>query len=166
MSIQLPDARQLSDETLQVLCPRALRGIELADRTVGLYLRRWGYTSKKPGRHSRKQDPDEVEQWLLETYPAIEAQAEHENAQICWTEEVGVSADHHPGCGYARQGERATLATPQPHIRVNQITAICTDGDVGFLIYPTHVGKTLVGTFCRPPASVHPHACGKTTPLR
>src|SRR3954471_15343529 len=35
--------------------------IELAERTVGLYLRRWGYTSKKPARHSREQDPDEVE---------------------------------------------------------------------------------------------------------
>jgi hypothetical protein len=29
MSIQLPDARQLSDEALQVLRLRALRGIEL-----------------------------------------------------------------------------------------------------------------------------------------
>ena len=42
-------------------------GIELAERTVGEYLRRWGYTPKKPARHSRKQDPDAVEQWLQET---------------------------------------------------------------------------------------------------
>src|SRR5215217_5934946 len=35
--------------------------VEVAERTVGQYLRRWGYTSKKPGRHSREQDPDEVE---------------------------------------------------------------------------------------------------------
>jgi transposase len=42
-------------------------GIDLAERTVGLYLRRWGYTSKRPSRHARQQDPDEVEQWLLET---------------------------------------------------------------------------------------------------
>jgi transposase len=48
-------------------------GIDLAERTVGAYLRRWGYTSKKPGRHSRYQDPDAVQQWLEETYPAIEA---------------------------------------------------------------------------------------------
>ena len=48
--------------------------IDLAERTVGQYLRRWGYTSKKPGRHARQQNPDEVEQWLEETYPAIEEQ--------------------------------------------------------------------------------------------
>jgi transposase len=41
--------------------------IEMAERTVGLDLQRWGDTSKKPARRSRKQDPDEVERWLAET---------------------------------------------------------------------------------------------------
>src|SRR5262249_21374108 len=83
--------------------------IDLAERTVGQYLRHWGYTSKKPSRRSRQQDPDEVEEWLLDTYPAIAAQAEREQAEILWTDEVGVAADHHPGYGYARVGERATM---------------------------------------------------------
>jgi transposase len=109
--------------------------IDLAERTVGAYLRRWGYTSKKPGRHSRYQDPDEVQQWLEETYPAIEAQAAREDAEILWTDEVGVAADHHPGTGYAREGERATMEVPGPHIRVNQITAISNEGTVRFLTY-------------------------------
>jgi transposase len=110
-------------------------GIDLAERTVGVYLRRWGYTAKKPGRHSRKQDPDEVEQWLEETYPAIEEQAEREDAEILWADEVGVDADHQPGCGYARKGERATMETPPPHIRVNQVTAISNEGAVRFMTY-------------------------------
>src|SRR5215211_2031191 len=99
-------------------------GIDLAERTVGLYLRRWGYTSKRPARHARQQDPDDVEEWLLETYPAIEAQAEREGAEILWADEVGVEADQHPGYGYARRGQRATMEVPKPHIRVNQISAI------------------------------------------
>lgn len=110
-------------------------GIDLAERTVGQYLRRWGYTSKKPSRHGKHQDPDEVEQWLLETYPAIEAQAARENAEILWTDEVGVAADHHPGTGYARRGERAALDVPGPHIRVNQISAISNEGTVQFMTY-------------------------------
>jgi transposase len=110
-------------------------GIDLAERTVGQYLRRWGYTSKKPGRHSRQQDPDEVQQWLEETYPAIEKQAAREDAEILWTDEVGVAADHHPGCGYAREGQRATMEMPKPHIRVNQITAISNEGTVRFMTY-------------------------------
>jgi transposase len=109
--------------------------IEVAERTIGQYLRRWGYTSKKPARHSRKQNPDEVERWLEETYPAIEDQAAEEDAEILWTDEVGVDADHHPGCGYAREGERATMEVPGPHIRVNQITAISNEGTVRFMTY-------------------------------
>jgi transposase len=110
-------------------------GIDLAERTVGLYLRRWGYTSKRPSRHARQQDPDEVEQWLLETYPAIEEQAAREGAEILWTDEVGVAADHHPGYGYARAGERASMDVPGPHIRVNQISAISNEGTVRFMTY-------------------------------
>jgi transposase len=110
-------------------------GIDLAERTVGLYLRRWGYTSKRPARHARPQDPDEVEEWLLETYPAIEAQAEREGAEILWADEVGVAADQHPGYGYARVGERATMEVPKPHIRVNQISAISNEGAVRFMTY-------------------------------
>lgn len=109
--------------------------IDLAERTVGQYLCRWGYTPKKPSRHGRRQDPDEVEQWLLETYPAIEVQALQERADIFWTDEVGVAADHHPGTGYARRGERASMDVPGPHIRVNQISAISNEGTVRFMTY-------------------------------
>ena len=55
-------------------------GIALAVRTVGAYLRRWGYTAKRPRRHARKQDPEEIRQWLEETYPAIEQRAVEEGA--------------------------------------------------------------------------------------
>jgi transposase len=110
-------------------------GVDLAERTVGEYLRRWGYTSKKPARHARKQDPDEVRQWLEETYPAIEQRAKEEDAEILWADEVGVAADHHPGYGYARKGERATMEVPGPHIRVNQISAISNEGTTQFMTY-------------------------------
>lgn len=122
-------------------------GIDLAERTVGLYLRRWGYTSKKPARHARQQDPDEVEQWLLETYPAIEAQAEREGAEILWADEVGVAADQHPGYGYARAGERATMEVPRPHIRVNQISAISNEGTVRFMTYQGGLNAAVFLTF-------------------
>lgn len=118
-------------------------GMDLAERTVGQYLRRWGYTPKKPSRHGRRQDPDAVEEWLLETYPAIEVQAFRENAEILWTDEVGVAADHHPGMSYARQGERATMDVPQPHIRVNQISAISNEGTVQFMTYSGMLNATV-----------------------
>src|SRR3954451_2402281 len=45
-------------------------GIVMPVRTVGSYLRRGGYTAKRPRRRAKKQDPEEIRQWLEETYPA------------------------------------------------------------------------------------------------
>ena len=122
-------------------------GIDLAERTVGLYLCRWGYTSKRPARHARHQDPDEVGEGLLETYPAIEAQAEREGAEVLWADEVGVAADQYPGYGYARAGERATMEVPRPHIRVNQISAISNEGAVRFMTYQGALNAAVFLTF-------------------
>jgi transposase len=109
--------------------------VTLAVRTVGLYLRRWGFTAKRPRRHSRDQDPEEVRQWLEETYPAIAARAEREGAEIHWCDEVGVAADEHPARGYAPEGEPATLDVPDRHLRANQISTITNAGKVRFMTY-------------------------------
>jgi transposase len=73
--------------------------LALAERTVGRYLGRWRFTLKRPRRHARDQDPDEVRPWLEETYPAIEARAKREGAAIHWGDEVGVAADQQPARG-------------------------------------------------------------------
>ena len=66
--------------------------VDLAVRTVGLYLRRWGFTPKRPRRHARDRDPEEVRCWLEEVYPAIERRAQREGAAIYWADEVGAAA--------------------------------------------------------------------------
>jgi transposase len=55
--------------------------IDLADRTVGEYLRRWNYMPKKPRRHARKQNPKELARRLKKSYPAVEKKAAKENAE-------------------------------------------------------------------------------------
>src|SRR5512135_148448 len=62
-------------------------GIRLPIRTVGEYLRRWGYTPQKPVRKAYKQDPKAVAQWLEQTYPAIERRAAKEGGEIHWGDE-------------------------------------------------------------------------------
>ena len=109
--------------------------LALAVRTIGRYLQRWGFTTKRPRRHARDQDPEEVRQWLEETYPAIAARAEREGAEIHWGDEVGVAADQTPTRGYAPQGQPATLDVPDRHVRVNQISTITNAGEVRFMTY-------------------------------
>lgn len=122
-------------------------GIDLAVRTVGEYLKRWGYTAKKPRRHARKQDPEEVRQWLEETYPAIEKRARDEGAEIYWCDETGAAADEHPGYGYARQGQAATVEVPDPHLRMNQISAISNRGEVRFMTHAQAMNAALFLVF-------------------
>ena len=110
-------------------------GIDMAVRTVGLYLRRWGYTPKKPRRHARRQDPKEVREWLEETYPEIEERARQEDAEIHFCDEAGVAAGVFPGRGYAEKGEPATMEGPDPHIRVNVVSTVSNTGEMHFMTY-------------------------------
>ncbi len=122
-------------------------GILLAVRTVGNYLKRWGYTAKKPSRRAKKQDPEEVRQWLEETYPAIEKRAAEEGAEIYFCDEAGANADEHAGTGYAREGQPARMEVPDPHIHMNQISAISTTGKVRFMTYARTMNAALFIVF-------------------
>jgi transposase len=122
-------------------------GIRMPIRTVGEYLKRWGYTAKKPRRHARDQDPAEVKRWLKETYPELAQKASKEGAVILWCDEVGVAADAFPGYGYSRKGQPATMEVPKPHIRVNMISAISNGGLVRFMTYKQSMDAALFMVF-------------------
>jgi transposase len=135
-----------SPDELGITCPlwsrRAVRdlilktyNIAMPVRTVGEYLKRWGYTAKRPRRHAKKQDPKEVREWLEKIYPLIEAQAKKEDAEIYWCDETGVAADEYPRLGYAREGQPATMEVPDSHIRMNMISAISKEGTLRFMTY-------------------------------
>jgi transposase len=122
-------------------------GIAMPVRTVGEYLKRWGYTAKAPRRHAKDQDPDEVDRWLEWTYPAIEARAAREGAEIHWCDETGAAADEQARKGYARAGDPAWVEVPKPHIRMNLVSTISNEGEVHFLIYQESMTGALFVTF-------------------
>jgi transposase len=149
-----------SPEDLAIAAPlwnrRAVRnlirkefGLVIPVRTVGEYLKRWGYTAKRPRRHARDQDPAEVRAWLRQTYPALEARAFREGAEIHWGDEMGVAADEQPGYGYARRGQAATVEVPESHIRVNLISTVTNAGAVQFMTYRQSMTAVLFIVFLR-----------------
>lgn len=84
-------------------------GAAYALRTVGEYLRRWGYTPKKPTHRAYEQDPDAVKEWLEVTYPAIAQRAQQEGAKIEWGDEAGFSSHEYGGGGYALIGQKSEV---------------------------------------------------------
>ena len=121
--------------------------IDMPERTVGEYLKRWGYTAKRPTRHSKLQDPGEVADWLDETYPEIQAEAQQEDAEIHFCDETGVAADKHPRYGYARRGERAVMEVPDTHIRISVVATITAEGDLHFMTYDKPMNAKLFISF-------------------
>lgn len=90
-------------EAVQRLIPREF-GVEVSVRTVGRYLRDWGFTPQKRARRALERDPVAVRRWLREEYPAIQAAAKAEHAEIFWEDEMGLRSDHVAGRSYAPIG--------------------------------------------------------------
>ena len=105
-------------------------------RTVGEYLKRWGYSPQKPLKRAYEQDPDAVAAWLEEVYPAIEKRAKAEGAQIHWEDESGVRPNDQRGRSYSPKGQTPSAAHfASSRKRVNYIASVSKNGTVRFMLY-------------------------------
>jgi hypothetical protein len=78
--------------------------IRLPVRTVGEYLKRWGFTPQRPIRRAYEQSPAKVKAWLEAEYPAIHARAKAEGAEIHWGDKTGLVNTDVRGRSYAPRG--------------------------------------------------------------
>jgi len=121
--------------------------VRLAVRTVGDYLRRWGYRPQRPRRKSRRQDPQEVREWLENTYPSLRKRAAKEQAEIHGCDEMGVGANDSPGRGYSRVGHTPELKVSGNRFRVNMVSTVTNEGKARFMTYTGTMDATLFLTF-------------------
>jgi transposase len=111
-------------------------GVRLDLSTVGRYLRRWGFTLKRPVKRALEADPVVVEAWLAEVYPQIKARARRENGLILWQDESGVRLQQlTPKAGYAPKGQRAVATISAKRISQNMISAIANSGELSFSLF-------------------------------
>ena len=80
---------------------RHLWAIDMPIRTVGEYLKRWGFIPQRPLRRAYKQNPNAVKKWLEEEYPTISKRAKVEKAEINWGDETGLCNNSYHGRSYA-----------------------------------------------------------------
>ncbi|WP_029000923.1 IS630 family transposase [Azohydromonas australica] len=110
-------------------------GVDMPLRTVGEYLRRWGYTPQRPARRAKEQDPVAVDHWLQHTYPAIAKRAKAEGALIFWGDETAVRQDTAWVRGYAPQGQTPELTHATRWTSISMISAITNQGLVHFELH-------------------------------
>ena len=110
-------------------------GVKIAIRTVGDYLKRWGFTPQKPKKKAYEQNPKAVNKWIKEEYPAIELSAKKEDAEIHWGDETGVKNECQYGRSYAPKGKTPTRTSMAKRLSLNMISSVTNQGKVRFMIY-------------------------------
>ncbi|MDE3149616.1 MAG: IS630 family transposase [Acidobacteriota bacterium] len=110
-------------------------GIKLHVRSVGKYLKRWGFTPQKPIRRAYEKSPVAVQKWLDETYPEIKQRAQEEEAEIHWGDETAVVNTDVRGRGFAPKGK-----TPIAYVvggtrqKLSMISTVTNQGKTSWMI--------------------------------
>jgi transposase len=110
-------------------------GITMPIRTVGEYLKRWGFTPQKPIKKAYEQKPEIVDRWLKTQYPQITQKAKKEKAEIYWGDETGIQNTANRTRGYAPKGTKPLIRVSAKKERVSMISAINNEGKVRFMLY-------------------------------
>ena len=121
--------------------------IELPIRTVGDYLKRFGFTPQKPLKRAYEQNPKAVQRWLDEEYPAIAKRAKEEGAEIHWGDETGLRNDSQHGRSFAPRGKTPVIRLSAKRQRINLISAITNQGKVRFMTYQEKMNADLLIRF-------------------
>ncbi len=121
-------------------------GVRLQVRTVGKYLKRWGYTPQKPLKKAYEQSPEAVGKWLKETYPAIAKRAKTEGAEIHWGDETGLRSDDVRGRGYAPKGQTPVLRVNSKRESLSVISTVTNKGEMRWKVFAGALNaKILIG---------------------
>lgn len=123
--------------------------IDMPIRTVGEYLKRWGFTPQKPVKRAYEQNPKAVQRWLDEEYPEIKARARREDAEIYWGDETGMRNDSQHERGYAPKGRTPVLRLNAKRTSTNMISAITNQGKVRFRVFDGSMNTDILIDFCK-----------------
>jgi transposase len=120
-------------------------GFLMPVRTIGDYLKRWGYSPQRPLHRAYQQKPEVVQRWLENEYPSIALRAKAENAEIQWGDETGIRSDSHAGRSYAPVGKTPVREVSGSRFSTNMISTVTNRGKLRFMLYrETLTGQVLI----------------------
>jgi hypothetical protein len=91
--------------------------VKIAIRTIGDYMKRWGFTPQKTIKCAYDRSPKAVQHWLDSTYPEIQKHARKEKAEIYWGDETGVRNDCQHNRGYSPKGKIPIVTINAKHFQ-------------------------------------------------
>jgi len=116
----------------------------LSVTTAGRLLAELGITPQKPLRRAYQRDPQAIERWKREEYPAIRRRAKRRGADIFFLDEAGIRSDAPPGRTWGLRGQTPVVNTDGRRQSVNAISAVNAKGAFW---YQTYTGRLNAPTY-------------------
>jgi transposase len=110
-------------------------GITLSLASVGALLARLGLTPQKPLQRVYQRDPQGIERWQREIYPAIARQAKAEGGEIFFWDESGFRADAVHGRTWGAKGQTPVVARPGQRQSISATSAVSAKGGFWYCTY-------------------------------
>lgn len=121
-------------------------GIRLGVTAVGALLAKLGLTPQKPLQRAYQRDPQAIERWQREVYPAITRRAKREGADIFFWDESGFRADTVHGKTWGLRGETPVVHRPGQRQSISAASALNARGAFWFCTYKGALdGERFVG---------------------
>ena len=109
--------------------------VNLGVTAVGELLSRLGLTPQKPLQRAYQRDPEAIEMWQRETFPAIAKQARAEGAEIYFWDESGFRADTVHGRTWGVRGQTPVVHRPGQRQSISAASAVSANGAFWFCTY-------------------------------
>lgn len=103
--------------------------------TVTRILTEIGYSRQKPLQRAYEQDPERVQRWKDEEYPAITREATLEAREVYFEDESGFRSTGAAGTTWSRKGQTPVVRKTGKRYGINSISAISRKGKLRFMLF-------------------------------
>jgi transposase len=124
-------------------------GVGLSAVSVGRLLRKLGLSPQRPLWRAWQADPERVQRWQDEDFPAIRAKAKKEGATVYFADEAGIRSDYHAGTTWAPVGRTPVVKATGARHSVNMISAVTVSGVLRFSVFTGTCTSTVFVDFCK-----------------
>jgi transposase len=117
--------------------------------SLGVYLRRWGFSVQRPIKRAAKQDELRVKAWMEDEYPEIVEKSRCEDAEIYWGDETALQNTANYMKGYAPIGKTPVIEIETRKMKLNMLSAVSNKGKLRFTITKESVNVDILIDFMR-----------------
>ena len=123
--------------------------VRLGLTAVGALLARLGLTPQKPLQRAYQRDPEAIETWQREQFPAIARQAKASGGEVYFWDESGFRADAVHGRTWGRKGQTPVVERPGQRQSVSAASAVNARGGFWYCTYQGGMNAALFVTLLR-----------------